>query len=545
MLSKMTCSSTITKSRLARQRQGYAGKKSLQIFFFSLMLTQICFAQWVQVGLGDKAIKDIAVLNSTIFAVTSDSAVYRSIDSGINWLEIVDAGAIDIAVSSSMMIFMVKKSEPIWGYTTSSLFSSSNYGDIWDTLNVVEQLPPVPGGWPAWPTNVSVSPTGLVFCGIYITHDIGGNLTRLALSTDYGATWTSPGWDLVGGMLFDFRDQSVITLGGSYASGGFGEYINLSYDNGQTWLARVPHPSPWVNISLCLNGNILLGVPSGLYLSTDSCSTWTQVSWVNTQSGLSIASGGTLVGTDSLGVFLFSDNGDSLGFYNDGLTNLNIHTLTTDNNGYVYVGTDNGVWRRPLSEMILPVELNLFTATANSKEVMLNWSTATEINNQGFEVQRKFGDNDFVTISSVRGHGTTTSPNNYTYNDKLLTPGKYFYRLKQIDFGGKYEYSQTVEVNWSPFTSYKLEQNYPNPFNPTTTIGFGIPEKGNVKLSVLNILGEEIKILLNEEKEAGYHSIDFNANELPSGVYFYQIKTGPSTSSGQGFIQTKQMLLLK
>ena len=87
-------------------------------------------------------------------------------------------------------------------------------------------------------------------------------------------------------------------------------------------------------------------------------------------------------------------------------------------------------------------------------------------------MQRKFGDNNFVTVGSVKGNGTTTSPNNYTFVDKLTDAGKYFYRLKQIDFGGKYEYSQTVEVNWSPFTTYKLEQNYPNPFNPTTTIGF-------------------------------------------------------------------------
>lgn len=189
-------------------------------------------------------------------------------------------------------------------------------------------------------------------------------------------------------------------------------------------------------------------------------------------------------------------------------------------------------------KVVIPVELISFTASANGKEVTLNWSTATELNNQGFEVQRKFGLNDFVTIGSVIGHGTTTSSHNYTYVDKLFDAGKYFYRLKQIDFGGKYEYSQTVEVNWSPFTTYKLEQNYPNPFNPTTTVGFGIPEKRNVRLSVLNILGEEIKILLNEEKEAGYHSIDYNASELPSGVYLYRIQAG-------NFLKTKKMLLLR
>ena len=187
---------------------------------------------------------------------------------------------------------------------------------------------------------------------------------------------------------------------------------------------------------------------------------------------------------------------------------------------------------------VVPVELTSFTASANAGEVILNWSTATELNNQGFEVQRKFGSNDFVTIGSVEGNGTTTSPNNYTYVDKLIDAGKYFYRLKQIDYGGKYEYSQVVEVNWSPFTTYKLEQNYPNPFNPTTTIGFGIPEKGNVRLSVLNILGEEKRILLNEETEAGYHSIDFNADDLPSGVYFYRMTAG-------NYIASRKMLLLK
>ena len=186
----------------------------------------------------------------------------------------------------------------------------------------------------------------------------------------------------------------------------------------------------------------------------------------------------------------------------------------------------------------VPVELNSFTATTNGKEVILNWSTATELNNQGFEVQRKFGSNDFVTIGSVKGNGTTTSLNNYTYVDKLTDAGKYFYRLKQIDYGGKYEYSQVVEVNWSPFTTYKLEQNYPNPFNPTTTIGFGIMEKENVRLSLLNILGEEIRVLLNEEREAGYHSIDFDGRDLPSGVYFYQLWTG-------SFIETRKMILLR
>ena len=103
-----------------------------------------------------------------------------------------------------------------------------------------------------------------------------------------------------------------------------------------------------------------------------------------------------------------------------------------------------------------------------------------------------------------------------------------------------------VEPEITNLKEFILNQNYPNPFNPTTTIGFGIPEKGNVRLSILNILGEEIRVLLNEEKEAGYHSIDFNGSDLTSGVYFYRIQVvDPSSSSGQVFIDTKKMVLLK
>ena len=176
------------------------------------------------------------------------------------------------------------------------------------------------------------------------------------MSTDDGSTWTSPD-TIHGGDLFDFRGQSVITSGHTW----FGEYprgyIYLSSNNGQNWLELSDpiSPYPLCVLSRCLNGNILVGVFVGLFISSDSCNTWTQVSWFTPDAGLSLESGGMLIGTDSLGVFLFSDNGDSLGSRNDGLTNLNIHTFTMDNNGYVYTGTDNGVWRRPLSE-IVPVE---------------------------------------------------------------------------------------------------------------------------------------------------------------------------------------------
>ncbi|OGU54358.1 MAG: hypothetical protein A2006_09295, partial [Ignavibacteria bacterium GWC2_35_8] len=189
-------------------------------------------------------------------------------------------------------------------------------------------------------------------------------------------------------------------------------------------------------------------------------------------------------------------------------------------------------------EYVVPVELTSFTATANGKEVALNWSTATELNNQGFEVQRKFGSNDFATIGSVKGNGTTTSPNQYTYVDRLIDPGKYFYRLKQIDFDGKFEYSQTVEINWSPFITYKLEQNYPNPFNPSTKISWQFPVSSWQTLKVYDVIGNDVATLVDEFRPAGNYEVEFTASNLASGIYFYQLKTG-------SLIETKKMILLR
>lgn len=187
---------------------------------------------------------------------------------------------------------------------------------------------------------------------------------------------------------------------------------------------------------------------------------------------------------------------------------------------------------------IIPVELASFTATSNGRVVILNWSTASELNNQLFEVQRSFEGSDFASVGFIYGKGTTTEKQEYTYKDEILADGKYYYRLKQIDYLGRYEYSDIIEMELRVFNSYLLEQNYPNPFNPLTTIGYGIKEKSNVQITVLNSIGEEIALLVNEEKEPGYHTVEFNATSLPSGVYFYQLKT-------QNFVKTKKMLMIK
>jgi hypothetical protein len=189
-------------------------------------------------------------------------------------------------------------------------------------------------------------------------------------------------------------------------------------------------------------------------------------------------------------------------------------------------------------DVVVPVELTSFTATLNGKEVVLNWSTATELNNQGFEIERSEDNISFNKIGFVPGFGTTTEPKSYSYSDRSVNTGTNYYRLKQVDYDGSFEYSNVVEVEINTPTEFMLAQNFPNPFNPTTTIDFGIKEKSNVKIIILNAIGEEVAVVLNEEREPGFHQVEFSAANLPSGVYFYQLKAG-------SFIETKKMLLLK
>ncbi|MEJ2195247.1 MAG: T9SS type A sorting domain-containing protein, partial [Ignavibacteriaceae bacterium] len=186
----------------------------------------------------------------------------------------------------------------------------------------------------------------------------------------------------------------------------------------------------------------------------------------------------------------------------------------------------------------VPVELSSFAASVSENSVTLNWATATELNNSGFDILRKDKSNQWNKIGFVPGFGTSSETHSYTFADKNLNSGQYAYRLKQVDFAGSSELSDVVYVDVTDPARYGLSQNYPNPFNPNTTIKFSIPEASNVTLKVFNTLGEEISVLVNRVMEAGTHEINFDASQLHSGIYFYRIDAG-------AFSQVKKMTLLK
>jgi hypothetical protein len=201
----------------------------------------------------------------------------------------------------------------------------------------------------------------------------------------------------------------------------------------------------------------------------------------------------------------------------------------------------------------LPVDLISFTSEVINKNVNLNWTTATETNNQGFEILRSDQNNEWKKIGFVEGHGTTTESQFYSFIDESLQPGKYQYKLKQIDFDGSFEYSKVVEVTIEGPTEFSLSQNYPNPFNPITKIKYIVPPVTLrqaqsdilITLKIYDVLGNEVATLVNEEKPAGEYEVEFNAyrhsgkvRNLPSGIYFYQLKA-------VNFVETKKMVLMK
>ncbi len=198
-------------------------------------------------------------------------------------------------------------------------------------------------------------------------------------------------------------------------------------------------------------------------------------------------------------------------------------------------------WRTRIASIdfaIVPVELTSFAAVIADENVQLNWTTATEINNQGFEIQRRTGNGEFEKVGFVPGHGTTTEIQNYSYADSKVASGNYTYRLKQMDFDGSFEYSDVVAVEVTVPLEFTLEQNYPNPFNPSTVIKYSIPENGFVTLDVYNLLGEKVTSLVNGIQDAGRYEISFDASSYTSGIYVYSLKSG-------SFNSVKKMSLIK
>ncbi|MCC6549140.1 MAG: T9SS type A sorting domain-containing protein, partial [Ignavibacteriaceae bacterium] len=236
-----------------------------------------------------------------------------------------------------------------------------------------------------------------------------------------------------------------------------------------------------------------------------------------------------------------------IGYYNSGWTGHEA-TLTDLGSGRY---SANAIGFASLTEFgvgntgSLPVELTSFNGKVANGKINLNWNTATEVNNYGFEVERAkavSGNQNFqfAKVGFVEGNGNSNSPKSYSFTDANVTAGIYIYRLKQVDTDGQFEYSQVIEVSVANLINgYLLEQNYPNPFNPSTIIKFGFQNDTRAEVKVYNVIGAEVATLFNGIADAGrIYEVTFDASGLASGTYFYKLVTPDKTD-------VRKMILMK
>ncbi len=513
-----------------------------------ILLVTILFAantfpqtpQWEFMGLTGKEIYDIAVDDSGNVFVASWTGIFKSTDNGVSWafknngLQIGDIYKLFIDYEGNIYLC---GSANFPGY---GLYKSTDGGENWlgfaDTLN-------------RNPNNnfedVTIIPNELGGI-IYVSNEHG-----VYRSTDNGVSWQSTNYLNPCARNIGINKNGYMFFGNQCAS-WFGIY--RSTDLGMNW---VRHTFLGVSSMVYLrDGSILAGCydpglsESGIYKTTNNGDTWFNT---NTFSGISSPTDFSLdqnndiyVSYSGFGIYLSTNNGNS--WINYGLSGLghSVICVAIDSSGYIWAGSHlDGVYKT--AGRTIPVELTSFSAEVNDKNVLLSWVTASEINNQGFEIERneklessgKNTNEYWEVIGFVGGKGTTTEIQVYSFIDKTITAGNYQYRLKQIDFDGSFEYSNIAEVEAGTLTDFYLSQNYPNPFNPETNIDYRIPEETLVNISLYDITGSKIKELVNEKKQPGHYTIKLKGGELNSGIYFYRLLT---TS---GYTAVKKIMFLK
>jgi hypothetical protein len=383
-----------------------------------------------------------------------------------------------------------------------------------------------------------------------------GHFGTILRTTNGGTTWVQQ----TGGTTTGLRSVFLYDSNNGIIVGDNGKVLRTT-NGGSTWLEQfsgiqinlhgVSFADP--DNGIVVGGSNLTGAK--IYKTSNGGQTWTlqfsissevlsDVHLADSQTGTAVGWNGTILRTTDAGITWVDQNSNSPSFLSSVFfVNPDIG-FTVGDSGTILATIDGGI----------PVELSSFTASVKGDEVTLNWSTASEINNKGFEIERsnvrrQMSDKlIWENVGFVEGNGTTTGTSNYGFVDEGLAAGIYNYRLKQIDFDGTFSYSGIIEVNVGLPEVFSLEQNYPNPFNPVTKIKYNIPSvttgqaqsDTRVLLKVYNLLGREAATLVDEFKPAGSYEVEFNASGLSSGIYYYKLYL-----AGTGKFETRKMILMK
>ena len=511
-----------------------------------------------------------------IYTGSSTLGVYKTTDAGITWNS-VNTGLLNLAVIS----LAISASNP------QVLYAGTNYG----TNDGVYKTTDGGGNWTRLITGiqeanrgiqaVAVDPANPDVAYIAVFDGVSDATVGLYKTTDGGNNW-NPSINGIGAIknflaiAIDPVNSNIVYVGTSFAvaTSTGPSTIYKSTDAGANWVemnSGIPtdptdiNPVRTITISpddpnvviagLFMNSADLLG---GLYVTTDGGASWTR-KWdgaPQTQNTLlrssAIKPGSTqefYVGLDistvtNIGVWGTTDGGDTWFSFNGGtmLSTYQIRALqfkgTDQPTLYAGCSSTSGAGVYEYTFEIIPVEFTSFTANVVSGNVTLNWSTATETNNSGFSIERKGSNGTWLTLGFVNGHGNSTVINRYSFTDNSVPVGNFTYRLKQTDYNGSFTYSSEVSVEVLAVNTFTLFQNYPNPFNPSTNIKYRIPSDEYVTLKIFDVLGREAATLVNERQAGGEYTVNFNASQFSSGIYYYALTAGSYT-------ETRKMILVK
>ncbi|OGU71686.1 MAG: hypothetical protein A2V93_11155 [Ignavibacteria bacterium RBG_16_34_14] len=497
------------------------------------VLTVNSFAQWTQIPSSPSYyIQDIVEADDIIYLAHFSDGVYKSTDSTLSW-QLINNG---LNTNEAKSVYQILVSgDTLYAATVDGIYKSTNGGDNWVKKS----------------NGITIGPGALnEFTESIYKHN--SNLFTGAWNGIYRSTNGAENWIVTNITGQGIEAKNFVNHNGTLFAAR--ESINnpgayKSIDDGVTW-EGITGPFYSTITFLSEPGKLWAGTISGVWLSTDNGTSWEMRNNGLTSDPYSsciIRINGTLVTSlkfGGSGVFSSTNEGFNWEDFGDGLPFLNTIEKMIVYDDRIIAATSDGLWQR---DTIIPVELISFTATYDNGLIMLKWVTAAETNNAGFEIERKPDTENIIAdswekIGYITGFGTTTEPQDYSFIDDNVSAGKYSYRLKQIDYDGTFQYSSSVEVNVYP-KEFVLNQNYPNPFNPKTVISFQLAINGHVSLKVYNVIGQVVMTLIDENLEGGVHNIEFSADGINSGVYFYTLEA--KDNSGTKFISAKKMMVLK
>lgn len=442
--------------------------------------------------------------------------ILKTIDGGLTWSKISD----DSLQGLKTVCFTSTDTGYIGGYQN-IIMKTTDGGMSWTSMSVDYRISYI-NTIRFWDANH----------GLVVLYPV-----TMLVTSDGGSTW-----GFAYGIKQTVEDVCLADENTLYMVGG-DEMISKSTNGGLMW-DHIYSGTPFSKLLGVDFYNADYGIAGGengkMLVTTDGGVNWTASNAGTTGSmhGVCIFDEGNAftAGTPEQ-VYKSTDNGLTwVSDFNGGNTVELYRLLCTDNHTALICGSDGKFLIN--HDYVIPVELTGFTAAVNGNNIQLSWSTATEINNAGFDILRSSDGNSWSKLGFVQGSGTKSTPTNYLFKDQKLTTGGYFYKLKQVDYNGSFKYSNKVYAFISTPAKFSLEQNYPNPFNPVTTIMFSIPKEVMVNITVFNVVGEKVCELKNEVMKPGYYQVDFDASKIASGVYFYRLQAGD-------FMITKKMNLLK